>query len=164
MAYPTFAAFIAPYDEIGAAQMSTWMDTFSSICNFTGVNLTDFDQGPAPIGDICLTSYFEASQAVIATLIMSDMLVPLASFLPSDDQIGKGVIMEDSDLTFTQYHLPDTILAGGVLALLAAIAVVPMVFARYRSSPTYVPVAAASCEDPSTPSSWPLGGSRWSEA
>jgi len=140
MAYPTFAAFIAPYDEIGAAQMSIWMDTFSSICNFTGVNLTDFAQGPEPTGDICLTSYFEASQAVIATLIMSDMLVPLASFLPPDDQIGKGIIVEDSDLEAMQSHRPSTTLSVGVLVLLASIALVPTGLRRCRlpaASPCY---------------------------
>merc|ERR1719204_1806384 len=37
MAYPTFAAFVAPYDKIGPVQMANWMDTFSSICNFSNV-------------------------------------------------------------------------------------------------------------------------------
>merc|ERR1740121_3541964 len=42
MAYPSFATFVAPFDEIGAAQMSQWMDTLSSICDFTDVNIHDF--------------------------------------------------------------------------------------------------------------------------
>jgi len=77
MAYPTFTAFVAPYDEIGAAQMTAWMDTLCSICDFTSVNTTDFASGGKPEGKICLTSYFEASQAVISTLIMADNLVPM---------------------------------------------------------------------------------------
>mmetsp|Transcript_55078 Transcript_55078/g.148475 ORF Transcript_55078/g.148475 Transcript_55078/m.148475 type:complete len:750 (-) Transcript_55078:192-2441(-) len=77
MAYPTFSAFVAPYDEIGAAQMSNWMDTFSRICNFSAVNFTDFKSGGLPEGKICLTSYFEASQAVISTMIMSNKLTKL---------------------------------------------------------------------------------------
>merc|ERR1719334_511176 len=71
MAYPTFAAFVAPYDKIGPAQMTTWMDTFSSICNFAHVNKWNYSLGHKPKGSICLTSYFESSQAVIATMIMS---------------------------------------------------------------------------------------------
>lgn len=78
MSYPTFSAFVAPYDEIGAEQMKNWMDTFSSICNFTFVNKFDYKAGGnPPKGNICLTSYFEASQAVIALLIMADNLVHL---------------------------------------------------------------------------------------
>mmetsp|Transcript_28825 Transcript_28825/g.83443 ORF Transcript_28825/g.83443 Transcript_28825/m.83443 type:complete len:832 (-) Transcript_28825:166-2661(-) len=79
MAYPTFAAFVAPFDEIGAEQMTNWMDTFSSICNFTMVDKWNFTRGHKPRGSICLTSYFEASQAVIATMVMSNNLVPIFS-------------------------------------------------------------------------------------
>lgn len=71
MSYPTFSAFIAPFDEIGEAQMTFWMDTFAGICNFSRVNVDDFASGGSPEGKLCLTSYFEASQAVIATMIMS---------------------------------------------------------------------------------------------
>lgn len=72
MSYPTFSAFVAPYDEIGAEQMKNWMDTFASICDFTDVNKFDYKAGgKAPKGGICLTSYFEASQAVIALLLMA---------------------------------------------------------------------------------------------
>jgi len=86
MSYPTFAAFIAPYDEIPADQMSQWMDTFASICNFSEVNMTDFESGGKPVGKICLTSYFEASQAVISTMIMS------GSFGPVPDSPDKVVL------------------------------------------------------------------------
>jgi len=77
MAYPTFAAFVAPYDEIGAVQMAQWMDTLSSICNFSGVNTTDYAAGDKPKGKLCLDSYFEASQAVIATMLMAGKVPPL---------------------------------------------------------------------------------------
>jgi len=74
MAYPTFAAFVAPYDKIGPVQMANWMDTFSSICNFSKVDTWNYSLGEKPKGAICLTSYFESSQAVIATMIMSGNL------------------------------------------------------------------------------------------
>lgn len=100
MAYPTFAAFVVPYDGIGSAQMSQWMDTFAGICDFTGVDLNDFALGTKPVGDICLTSYFEASQAVIATMVMSNRMPSLANRLQEDyheddvvmmAEIGRGV-------------------------------------------------------------------------
>merc|ERR1719253_727044 len=59
------------------------MDTFSSICNFSLVSFTDYDSGGKPVGKICLTSYFEASQAVIATMIMSGSFGPL----PTDSKV-----------------------------------------------------------------------------
>jgi len=74
MAYPTFAAFVAPYDEISAEQMTNWMDTFASICNFSAVDKWEYSRGGKPRGAICLDTYFEASQAVIATMVMSDNL------------------------------------------------------------------------------------------
>jgi len=93
MAYPTFTAFVAPYDEIGAAQMSNWMDTFSSICDFSSVNLQNLAWGGQPRGKICLTSYFEASQAVISTMVMAGTLRPL-SFKSSSFTV---VVLKDEE-------------------------------------------------------------------
>jgi len=73
MSYPTFTAFVAPFDGIEEAQMQHWMDTFASICNFSETNTTHVQ------GKICLTSYFEASQAVIATMLMSGSVRPPTS-------------------------------------------------------------------------------------
>jgi len=74
MAYPTFSAFVAPYDEIGAIPMSRWMDTFSRICNFSEMNFSDYSAGGKPVGQICYSSYFESSQAVISWMIMAGKL------------------------------------------------------------------------------------------
>jgi len=94
MAYPTFAAFVAPFDDIGAAQMSTWMDTFSSICNFTMVDKWNYTRGHKPEGSICLTSYFEASQAVISTMVMANTLRPIFSDQPIEVVILKNEVTE----------------------------------------------------------------------
>lgn len=143
MAYPTFAAFVAPYDEIGAAQMTQWMDTLSSICNFTEVNLTDFEAGPMPTGDICLTSYFDSSQAVIATMIMSDMLMPLAAGLADDDQIGNGIIMkaQQGNVGFSFISAGMTSRFGmGLVAISIALSAVVMRSLRRCSELTYATV------------------------
>lgn len=71
MAYPTFTAFVAPYEAISASESASWLDTFASIC--------DFSSGK-PTGDICQTSYFEAGQEVISTMVMAGAVVPLPSF------------------------------------------------------------------------------------
>jgi len=128
MAYPTFTAFVAPYDEIGAAQMTHWMDTFSSICNFSGVNMDDFEEGKKPKGAICLTSYFEASQAVISTLIMADKLRPLPkSFQPLADHVEKVTILKEEivdDFPLQSgNHLAGALkVLGGLAALVAMVA------------------------------------------
>jgi hypothetical protein len=66
MAYPTFAAFVAPYAGILPEENAEWMNTFASICNF---------EDPAhPNGTICHTTYFDLSQALIATMVMAERL------------------------------------------------------------------------------------------
>jgi len=128
MSYPTFTAFVAPYDEIGQAQMRQWMDTFSSICNFSQVNFEDFTLGKAPKGDICLTSYFEAGQAVLATMIMADMVIPLTDNLAPDDQVGRGFVVEAA----VSRVGPSTLMAspspGPFVSALVALAVGAMLF------------------------------------
>jgi len=94
MAYPTFAAFVAPYDKIGPVQMANWMDTFSSICNFSKVDTWNYSLGEKPKGAICLTSYFESSQAVIATMIMSGNLTTI---FPKKEQEIVAVLKDDVD-------------------------------------------------------------------
>merc|ERR1740121_613718 len=71
MAYPTFTAFVAPHGGYSSAEMSNWMDTFASMCDFTKVDKWEYKKGGKPKGAICLDSYFEASQAVISTLVMA---------------------------------------------------------------------------------------------
>lgn len=93
MAYPTFTAFVAPYDEIGAEQMTNWMDTFSSICNFSAVDKWEYSRGRKPTGAVCLDTYFEASQAVIATIIMANTLRPI--FDHNDLQAALVTILKD---------------------------------------------------------------------
>lgn len=84
MSYPTFSAFVAPYDEIGAEQMKNWMDTFASICNFSGVDKLKYKEGGTkPRGSLCMTTYFEVSQAVIALMIMADTLTALPAPPPT---------------------------------------------------------------------------------
>merc|ERR1712186_257168 len=34
MSWPTFTAFVAPYDQIPANKSSVWLDTFSHLCHF----------------------------------------------------------------------------------------------------------------------------------
>jgi hypothetical protein len=66
MSYPTFTAFVAPYDNFGFKASSNWMDTFSKICRF------DNSSGKVTVtGTLCSNSYFEASQEVICTQIMA---------------------------------------------------------------------------------------------
>lgn len=74
MSYPTFTAFVAPYDAIPTSESTSWLDTFASIC--------DFSTGK-PTGDICQTSYFEAGQEVISTMVMAGAVVPLTSSFPT---------------------------------------------------------------------------------
>jgi hypothetical protein len=121
MAYPTFTAFVAPYDEIGAEQMSNWMDTFSSICNFSGVNLEeDFTKDNKPAGNICLTSYFEASQAVISTLIMADQIRPLpgGDSAPAD-HVEKVTILKEE---IVDLGLPTGTDLGAAVKILGSLA------------------------------------------
>lgn len=68
MAYPTFTALVAPCTSLKEKESKLWMDTFSSICDWHGGH---------PQGDLCSTQYFEASQEVISTMIMSGAVVPL---------------------------------------------------------------------------------------
>jgi len=68
MAWPTFTAFVAPLATLSAKDSAAWLDTFASICSFTGSK---------PQGDICASSYFELGQEVIATMVMSGAVVPL---------------------------------------------------------------------------------------
>eukprot|EP00419_Tripos_fusus_P007107 CAMPEP_0172695734 /NCGR_PEP_ID=MMETSP1074-20121228/27555_1 /TAXON_ID=2916 /ORGANISM="Ceratium fusus, Strain PA161109" /LENGTH=819 /DNA_ID=CAMNT_0013516393 /DNA_START=15 /DNA_END=2474 /DNA_ORIENTATION=+ len=70
MAWPTFTAFVAPLDSMTPADNSKWLDTFASICDFSGGK---------PTGDICAASYFELGQEVVATMVMSGAVVPLAN-------------------------------------------------------------------------------------
>jgi len=122
MAYPTFTAFVAPYDEIGAEQMTNWMDTFASICNFSEVNLQDFTKGKKPKGNICLTSYFEASQAVIATMIMADNLRPipkLHTWVPK--HVEKVAIRKEE---VVDLGLPKGTNSAGVIVVFGALAAV----------------------------------------
>jgi len=150
MAYPTFTAFVAPYDEIGAAQMTYWMDTFSSICDFKLVNLTDYAAGPKPMGKICLDSYFEASQAVISTLIMADNLVPMPG-QEKDSPADKVTVLReqgeelDSVLPASretwQWHLTGAgVFSAGLQALVAftAIGGIAVLLVKRRTShPAY---------------------------
>jgi hypothetical protein len=74
MSYPTFTAFVVPYEAISEAESQGWLDTFASICSF---------EGSEPAGDICATTYFESGQEVIATMIMSGALSPLGPAPPT---------------------------------------------------------------------------------
>jgi len=114
MAYPTFAAFVAPYDEIPAANMTQWMETLVSICNFSAVNFSDYKAGGEPIGKICLTSYFEASQAVISTMIMSGSI---GAVIPKGELV---VLKADASYSTIKEGLPRTQVALRVGGLLAA--------------------------------------------
>lgn len=77
MAYPTFTAFIAPYNPLRPEVSTAWMDTFASICDFSGEK---------PEGLLCSSTYFEVSQALIATLVMSHKTLPLpASKRPNEE-------------------------------------------------------------------------------
>lgn len=62
MSYPTFSAFVAPFAPITPEESICWMDTFSCICNV---------KSATPTGPVCQTTYFDLSQAVISTMIMS---------------------------------------------------------------------------------------------
>jgi len=77
MAYPTFTAFVAPHGGVSALEMSNWMDTFASMCDFHAVDKWKYKKGGKPKGAICLDSYFEASQAVISTLVMAGHVSPM---------------------------------------------------------------------------------------
>jgi len=68
MAWPTFTAFVAPLASLSASDNAAWLDTFASICRFTGKH---------PRGDICASSYFELGQEVISAMVMSGAVVPL---------------------------------------------------------------------------------------
>jgi hypothetical protein len=74
MSYPTFTAFVAPYDGISTKESVGWLDTFASLC--------DFSSGE-PDGDICATTYFENGQEVISTMIMSGTVKSLAPVPPT---------------------------------------------------------------------------------
>merc|ERR1712070_603430 len=74
MSYPTFTAFVAPYEDITASENVGWLDTFASLC--------DFSSGE-PDGDICSTSYFENGQEVISTMIMSGTFKSLVPAPPN---------------------------------------------------------------------------------
>jgi len=67
MAYPTFTAFVAPFPDIIPEESAQWLDTFANVCNFT----------EQPNGDICSTSLFDSSQAVVSTMIMAGRMLPL---------------------------------------------------------------------------------------
>eukprot|EP00446_Apocalathium_sp_SHHI-4_P078345 CAMPEP_0177575008 /NCGR_PEP_ID=MMETSP0369-20130122/79359_1 /TAXON_ID=447022 ORGANISM="Scrippsiella hangoei-like, Strain SHHI-4" /NCGR_SAMPLE_ID=MMETSP0369 /ASSEMBLY_ACC=CAM_ASM_000364 /LENGTH=353 /DNA_ID=CAMNT_0019063213 /DNA_START=30 /DNA_END=1092 /DNA_ORIENTATION=+ len=150
MAYPTFTAFVAPYDEIGAEQMTNWMDTFSSICNFSKVDVTDFTLGEEPEGAICLTSYFEASQAVISTMIMAGFVSPLEqeSFSQAREKVK---ILKDEILPVLErvsasnaWLLP----ALGALGALAALSMAA-IRRRQRTSSAYSHLAEELPKSPS---------------
>lgn len=145
MAYPTFTAFVAPYDEIGAAKMTSWMDTFSSICDFSKVNLSDYSGSAKPEGDICLTSYFEASQAVISTMVMANILTPLAEDLGKKDQVG-WVTIEEDELPSVRPRSGKSWLLVMVAPALAFLAVTAWLSAarRARCTPPYKAVRAAA--------------------
>jgi hypothetical protein len=68
MAWPTFTAFVAPLDSLTESDSGRWLDTFASICDFSGGK---------PQGDICSISYFELGQEVVATMVMSGAVLPL---------------------------------------------------------------------------------------
>jgi len=70
MAWPTFTAFVAPLDSLTQSDNGKWLDTFASICDFSGGK---------PQGDICASSYFELGQEVVATMVMSGAVVPLGN-------------------------------------------------------------------------------------
>mmetsp|Transcript_28823 Transcript_28823/g.83434 ORF Transcript_28823/g.83434 Transcript_28823/m.83434 type:complete len:725 (+) Transcript_28823:81-2255(+) len=87
MAYPTFTAFVAPYDitvnltddnvtllPLHEWQHTNWMETFAHICNFS--NFTE-EGGWKIFGKVCQTTYFHVSQETISTMVMSDVLRPL---------------------------------------------------------------------------------------
>lgn len=73
MSYPTFTAFVAPYSGLSEAESRGWLETFSSLCSFSG---------GTPSGDICSTSYFEAGQEVISTMVMSGVVASLGPAPP----------------------------------------------------------------------------------
>merc|ERR1740123_678505 len=50
MSYPTFTAFVAPLGGVSGEEMSNWMDTFASMCDFDGVDLLDYKKGGKPKG------------------------------------------------------------------------------------------------------------------
>jgi len=90
MAYPTFTAFVAPYDitldfpqenntltPLSEIQQRTWMDTFAHICNFS--NFTE-EGGWQIFGKVCQTTYFHVSQETISTMLMSGTMKPLPEF------------------------------------------------------------------------------------
>jgi len=131
MAYPTFTAFVAPYDEIGAEQMTNWMDTFSSICNFSKVDVADFNLGEEPAGAICLTSYFEASQAVISTMIMAGFVSPLEqkSFLQAREKVK---ILKDEFLPVLERVSAPNAWLLPALGALGALAAMSMAAIRRR--------------------------------
>jgi len=79
MAYPTFTAFVAPYSALTPEESICWMDTFVSICNF---------QNGVPTGTICGQGYFDLSQEVVSTMVMSNKMVKLGDVLPLVDANG----------------------------------------------------------------------------
>jgi hypothetical protein len=83
MAYPTFTAFIAPHDDVTAEASSAWMDTFATICDFSGGE---------PKGLLCSSDYFEVSQALIATLIMSHRILPLPASKFASKQVEEDKV------------------------------------------------------------------------
>jgi len=84
MSYPTFTAFVAPHGGVPAWEMSNWMDTFASMCDFENVDKWEYKKGHQPKGAICQDTYFEASQAVISTLVMAGHLSPMVYIPPQE--------------------------------------------------------------------------------
>lgn len=92
MSYPTFTAFIAPYQDyvympnkkLTAGPMSeqenrNWMNTFAFVCDFG--NWTE-KGGWRIEGKVCQRTYFHVSQEAIAMMIMSGSLSPLPAPKP----------------------------------------------------------------------------------
>jgi len=135
MAYPTFTAFVAPHRGIGTKSMSNWMDTFASICDFSSVNLEDFSLGGKPHGKICLTSYFESSQAVISTMIMAGKLRPLKPYAIEHNDPDAVFIMKDEDVEVAKASKSLATVALPALAVLMMVLFATFVLKRgYHSS------------------------------
>jgi hypothetical protein len=122
MSWPTFTAFVVPYDHIPAGKGSAWMDTFSSLCHFD-------EQGKAK-GVLCSNSYFEASQEVICTQIMAGAVPPL----PVAGSTMAVVRKFDNALPFVVTGRQAVSAAAGLLVTMAAFFVV-MSGRRLRAAP-----------------------------
>jgi hypothetical protein len=159
MAYPTFTAFVAPYGPLKPEVSTAWMDTFASICDFSGKE---------PKGLLCSSAYFEVSQALIATLVMSHKILPLP--------VGQRRVNEEAEDSVAMESQQELFLMGGVSRrsaimtaglIFAGVAVsvaVVLIFAkathlRRRSGLNYVPVHTPANGMPSNVERF-LGGPR----